>query len=101
MALEKLTLRTILVLGMALAVATPPVWAQDEAKPEEKKTEQKKTQEKKKSKDPKKDVDAIGERNVGKGMNWYSIEKEMRLGKGSAQEFERLAKIVDDPVMAE
>jgi len=101
MALEKLTLRTILVLGMALAVATPPVWAQDEAKPEEKKTEQKKTQEKKKSKDPKKDVDAIGERNVGKGMNWYSIEKEMRLGKGLAQEIERQAKIVDDPVIAE
>ncbi len=101
MAFEKLTLRTILALGMAFAVAAPPVWAQDQTKPDEKKTEQKKTAEKKKSKDPKKDVDAIGERNVGKGMNWYSIEKEIGLGKGLAQEIERQAKIIDDPVISE
>ena len=34
-------------------------------------------------------------------MNFYSIEKEIALGKGLAQDVERQAKIVDDPVIAE
>src|SRR5438270_5773913 len=49
----------------------------------------------------KKDPDEIGNRDVGKGVNFYSIEKEIGLGKGLAQEVERSAKIVDDPVIAE
>jgi predicted Zn-dependent protease len=49
----------------------------------------------------KKDPDEIGNRDVGKGVNFYSIEKEIALGKQLAQEVERQAKIVDDPVIAE
>ena len=49
----------------------------------------------------KKDPDEIGNRDVGKGVNFYSIEKEIALGKQMAQEVERQAKIVDDPVIAE
>ena len=51
--------------------------------------------------DKKKDPDQIGNRDVDKGLNWYSIEKEIALGKGLAQEVERQAKIIDDPVIAE
>ena len=51
--------------------------------------------------DKKKDPDEIGNRDVGKGVNFYSIEKEIALGKGLAQEVERQAKIVNDPVIAE
>src|SRR5271155_3890040 len=51
--------------------------------------------------DKKKDPDAIGNRDVGKGVNFYSIEKEIALGKQMAQEVERQARIVDDPVIAE
>jgi predicted Zn-dependent protease len=51
--------------------------------------------------DKKKDPDEIGNRDVGKGMNFYSIEKEIALGKQMAQEVERQAKIVDDPIVAE
>ena len=51
--------------------------------------------------DKKKDPDQIGNRDVGKGMNFYSIEKEIALGKQMAQEVERQAKIVEDPVIAE
>lgn len=54
-----------------------------------------------KDKDKKKDPEEIGNRDVGKGVNFYSIEKEIALGKGLAQEVERQAKIVDDPVIAE
>jgi predicted Zn-dependent protease len=50
---------------------------------------------------PKKDPDQIGSRDVSKGVNFYSLEKEIALGKGLAQEVERQAKIINDPVIAE
>src|ERR1039458_2682509 len=53
------------------------------------------------SRDPKKDPDQIGNRDVGKGVNFYSLEKEMALGKQLAQEVAREAKLVDDPIPAE
>jgi predicted Zn-dependent protease len=53
------------------------------------------------SNNKKKDPDAIGDRDVGKGVNFYSLEKEIALGKGLAQEVERQARIIDDPVVAE
>ena len=49
----------------------------------------------------KKDPDEIGNRDVGKGVNFYSVEKEIALGKGLAQEVERQAKVIDDPVISE
>jgi len=52
-------------------------------------------------KDPKKDPDEIGSRDVGKGVNFYSLEKEMALGKQLAADVERQAKIISDPVVAE
>jgi beta-barrel assembly-enhancing protease len=52
-------------------------------------------------KNSKDDVEAIGNRNVGKGVNFYSLEKEIALGKGLAQEVERSSKLIDDPVVTE
>jgi predicted Zn-dependent protease len=52
-------------------------------------------------KNSKEDVDAIGNRNPGKGVNFYSIEREIALGKGLAQEVERTSKLIDDPVVVE
>jgi predicted Zn-dependent protease len=52
-------------------------------------------------KKPKDDPDAIGNRDVGSGINFYSLEKEIALGKSLAQEVERQSKIIDDPVIAE
>src|SRR3984885_3807344 len=48
-----------------------------------------------------KDPDQIGNRNVSGKVNFYSIEKEIALGKQLAQEVERQAKIINDPVIAE
>ncbi len=53
------------------------------------------------AKDKKKDPESIGDRDVGKGVNFYSIEKEIALGKGLAQDIERQAKMIDDPVIGE
>src|SRR3984885_14223789 len=50
---------------------------------------------------PEKDPDQIGNRDVGKGVNFYSLEKEIALGKQLASEVERQAKIINDPVIAE
>ena len=53
------------------------------------------------AKDPKKDPDQIGSRDVSGKVNFYSLEKEIALGKGLAQDVERQAKIINDPVIAE
>ena len=47
------------------------------------------------------DPDAIGDRDVGKGVNFYSLDKEIALGKQLAGEVERQAKVITDPVVAE
>src|SRR5580704_6801658 len=52
-------------------------------------------------KNSKEDVEAIGNRNVGKGPNFYSLEREIGLGKSLAQEVERSSKLIDDPVVTE
>jgi len=49
----------------------------------------------------KKDPEEIGNRDVSKGVNFYSLEKEIALGKQVAQEVERQARVIDDPVIAE
>src|ERR1700730_17159855 len=51
--------------------------------------------------DKNKNPDAIGDGDVGKGVNFYSLEKEIGLGKALAQQVERTAKIIDDPIIAE
>jgi len=47
------------------------------------------------------DLDQIGNRDVGKGINLYSMDKEIALGRQLAQEVERQAKILDDPIISE
>src|SRR5437899_6845107 len=54
-----------------------------------------------KPKNSKEDVNAIGNRGAGKGLDFYSLEKEIALGKQLAQEVERSAKLIDDPVVTE
>lgn len=52
----------------------------------------------------KKDVDAVGNRNVGCGRgfgNWYSVEKQVAMGRGYAQQVESQAKMISDPVVTE
>src|SRR5438876_2258488 len=52
-------------------------------------------------KNSKEDVEAIGNRSVGKGVNLYSLEREISLGKQLAQEVERSSKLIDDPIVVE
>ena len=77
---------TSLLLAASLTLTPPLAWADEKNKS---------------NKNKKKDPDAIGDRDVGKGINMYSIEKEIAMGKQYAMEIERQAKIVDDPTIAE
>jgi predicted Zn-dependent protease len=50
------------------------------------------------------DVDAVGNRNVGCGRgvgNWYSVEKQVAMGRSYAQQIESQIKLVNDPVVTE
>ena len=50
------------------------------------------------------DVDAVGNRNVGcnKGLgNWYSVEKQIAMGKAYSQQVESSVKLVQDPTVTE
>ena len=50
------------------------------------------------------DIGAIGNRNVGCGRglgNWYSIEKQIAMGRQYAQQVESSSKLVTDPVITE
>jgi beta-barrel assembly-enhancing protease len=49
-------------------------------------------------------LDAIGNRNVGcnKGMgNWYSLDKQVAMGREYSQQVEHSAKLINDPVVTE
>jgi predicted Zn-dependent protease len=47
------------------------------------------------------DVTLIGHRNVGTGMNFYSIEREIALGKDLSRQVEESSKLVTDPAVVE
>ena len=59
------------------------------------------TQSTKKKGNQENDPDAIGDRNVSGKVNFYSLEKEIALGKQLAQQVERQSKVVNDPIVAE
>ena len=46
-------------------------------------------------------MSAIGNRSVGKGLDFYSLESEIALGKKLAQDVDRSAKFITDPVVTE
>lgn len=49
------------------------------------------------------DVDAIGNRNIGKrGLgNWYSLETDIKMGRQYAQMVDSTSKLINDPVVTE
>jgi hypothetical protein len=47
------------------------------------------------------DVNRIGMRGIGSGMNFYSIEKEQTLGRQLAEDVEHQVRLLNDPVITE
>ena len=52
-------------------------------------------------KNKKDDPDQIGNRDVGRCLNFYSLDKELALGKQLAEEVQRQAKLNEDPLISE
>jgi predicted Zn-dependent protease len=48
-----------------------------------------------------KDPNEIGNRDVSKGLNFYSLEQEMALGRQLSAEVARQAHLIDDPIVSE
>ena len=71
---------------ITLVVAPAQGFAKDKDETEKAEKEKK---EKEKKLPKKKDPDEIGNRDVGKGVNFYSLEKEIALGKQVAAVAER------------
>ncbi len=84
----------------------PVAGQQDQAQPASDQDSDKSDKDKKDKKDKKikaggeNDVNAIGNRKIG-GMDWYSTEKEIRIGKEYAQQIEQSMKLIQDPVVNE
>lgn len=100
------TLLGALTMGSALAQSPPPtpnaVKAEDRSAQSQQEQQQPvEQQDTVHPRNAKEDVEAIGNRKVGKGPNFYSLEKEIALGKQLAQEVERSSKLIDDPVVTE
>src|SRR5256885_4588322 len=107
----KVALVSALVAGSALAApqsqdppsqdpakTPPPAQQQPQQQTGSQPVQQKDTGTRKNSKE---DVEPIVNRNVGKGMNLYSLEREISLGKQLAQEVERSSKLIDDTIVTE
>jgi len=47
------------------------------------------------------DVNKIGDRGIGNGLNFYSLEKEVALGRSLSQQVETQSRIISDPAIAE
>jgi predicted Zn-dependent protease len=102
----RFTLLGALAVSTALAQSPPPTQDPSKVQPPSEQTQPSQQQPVQQQdtvspKNSKEDVDAIGNRNPGKGINFYSIEKEIALGKGLAQEVERSSKLIDDPIVTE
>ncbi len=92
------------VVSSARVQQDAPPAPQDSSDSKDKDTKKDKKDKKDKAEsesDKKDDPDAIGDRNVAGKVNWFSLEKEIALGKQLAQQVERQSKIVNDPVISE
>ncbi len=50
---------------------------------------------------PKYDVRLIGQREIGGGLNFYSLDREMALGRDLSKQVEATSKLITDPVVTE
>jgi predicted Zn-dependent protease len=78
-------MRSLFVVVLAIALAVAGARAADDQK----------------SKNKKDDPSQIGNRDIGKCLNFYSPDKEIAMGKQLAEEVMRQVKSVDDPLLGE
>lgn len=90
--------RQTIALILAFALATTCTLAQDSGKSKKKSSEQSLS----KPLDDRNNPTLIGKRDINKGsIQFYSIEKEVAIGRQLAAEVDRSSKIINDPLITE
>ncbi len=108
------------VLALAILLLSAPAWSQQTAAPAETTTASATpppalnsaqpgpaevasppAQRSEKRLKPEDNVNLIGQRNVGGGVNFYSLQKERALGHRLAEEVESQSRLISDPVITE
>src|SRR5438128_12618973 len=86
---------------LSIAILAVPVFAQNNSqKPAA--PPQKQTATKNQPLEENENPELIGKRNINKHqINFYSIDKEVSVGRQFAQEVDRSAKLVEDPIIVE
>ncbi len=85
-------------VAMSFLLLAAPVFAQ----PSSQKPSAKPSAAKAKPLDEKENPEMIGKRNINKHqINFYSIDKEVGIGRQFSQEVDRSAKLVEDPIIVE
>ncbi len=96
-------LKRLTVLLLVAFIGMPAtLYAEDKKGPDKDKASDNTTAKSKLDADE--DPTQIGKRNINKGlgnMNFYSLEKEVALGRQVAAEVDRQAKFIDDPIVSE
>lgn len=91
--------RRNLWLGLSLLLLAAPVLAQNN---QQKTSAPKNLSQKKEPLAEDENPEMIGKRNINKlQINFYSFDKEVALGRQFAQEVDRSAKLVEDPIIVE
>jgi predicted Zn-dependent protease len=91
-------------LGIAVSILllATPVFAQNNAQKQTSTPQKQTSPAKNQPLDENENPEMIGKRNINKHqINFYSVDKEVNVGRQFAQEVDRSAKLVEDPIIVE
>lgn len=98
----KLTVQSLSLLILAGTLMSGSVQAQQSNQPESKQADTAKASSTRKPLAEDEDPNLIGKRNLNKGqIDFYSLEREVALGRQLAAELDREAKYITDPIITE
>jgi len=92
--------RSAIALALAASFATTPLFAQD--KSDSNQSNSSKSKSTLKSLESKNDPTLIGKRDINKGnLSFYSLDREVALGRYLSSEVDRSSRIINDPIVSE
>src|SRR5262245_12291290 len=94
--------RKTAALILAFTLITPCAFAQNSGKSKQKSSQKSSTKTPPKTLDDKNNPTLIGKRDINKGtIQFYSVEREVAIGRQLAAEVDRSSKIINDPFITE
>jgi beta-barrel assembly-enhancing protease len=84
---------------LTIPIAHAQIKSTDKPAPNPQETKKNDAPQKQSKAEIKYDVNRIGQRGIGKGLNFYSLKREHELGESLAATFDHSTKIIHDPVI--